>query len=168
MESSPKLGSFNYRYGAYAAGIGIVFSLMLHVMDMTYERSTMIQAVQFLIPTAIAILAITTFKKDNAGLISLGQSIKIGVGVFLVAAIITLIYFTIFINVVEPDFISNTAQLQADALRESKPDLDESIIAMQQENTQKYFYISYPFILIMNIIFGLIIGLITGLFVKKS
>lgn len=168
METTPKIGAYNYRFGAVAAGIGIVFSLMLYFMDMTYNQSPVIQTIQTLIPAALAVVAILTFKKDNNSLLSLKQSIKIGVGVFLITGIISLIYFAIFINVVEPDFISKTAELQADAMREAQPDLDENFIQMQQENTEKFFYISFPFILIMNVIFGLIVGLITGLFAKKS
>lgn len=168
METSPKLGSYNYRFGLIAAGIGIAFSLMLHFMEMTYNQSPVIQTVQTLIPATVAVIAILTFKKDNSGLLSLKQSIKLGVGVFLVAGIIGLIYFAIFINVLEPDFITNTAQLQADTLRESRPEIGEDMIQMQQENTEKFFYISFPFILIMNVLIGLVVGLITGLFAKKN
>jgi len=48
MESSPKLGAYNYRFGAIAGGIGIVFSMMLFFMDMTYDQSSVIQAIQTL------------------------------------------------------------------------------------------------------------------------
>jgi uncharacterized membrane protein len=168
MKTSPKLGTYNYRFGAIAAGIGIVFSIMLFSMDMTYNQSSVIQAINILIPASLAIMAILTFKKDNVGLLSLKQAIKLGVGVFLVAGIIGLTYFTIFINFIEPDFITNTAALQADALREAQPTMDEDIIEMQQTNTEKYFYISYPFILIFNVLIGLLVGLITGLFTKNS
>jgi predicted ABC-type sugar transport system permease subunit len=137
-------------------------------MDMTYDQSSVIQAIQILIPASAAVIAITTFKKDNNGLLALKQAIKLGVGVFLVAGIIGLAYFTLFINFIEPDFISNTAALQADALREAQPTLDEDIIEMQQTNTEKFFYISYPVILIINVFLGLIVGLLTGLFTKKS
>ena len=168
MGTSPKLGTYNYRFGAIAASIGIVFSIMLFSMDMTYDQSSVIQTINILIPASLAIMAILTFKKDNVGLLSLKQAIKLGVGVFLVAGIIGLTYFTIFINFIEPDFITNTAALQADALREAQPTMDEDFIEMQQTNTEKYFYISYPLILIYNVFIGLIVGLITGLFTKKS
>ncbi len=168
METPLKLGSYNYRFGLIAAGIGIVFSLMLYFMDMIYNQSPIIQAVNILIPSTVAILAILSFKKDNNGLLSLKQSIKLGVGVFLVAGIIGLVYFAILINTLETDFITNTAQMQADALREAQPELDESIIQMQQENTEKFFYVGFPFILIINLVIGLAVGLITGLFAKKS
>ena len=167
METSPKLGTYNYRYGAMAGGIAIVFSIMLFFMDMTYDQSPVIQAINILIPASMAVMATLTFKKDNTGLLSLKQAIKLGVGVFLVAAIIVLAYFTVFINFIETDFISNTAAMQADALREAQPTMDEDIIEMQQTNTEKYFYIiSYP--LIINVFIGLIVGLVTGLFTKKS
>jgi hypothetical protein len=45
MITSPKLGSYNYRYGAMAGGIGIVFSLILFFMDMTYDQSSIIQLI---------------------------------------------------------------------------------------------------------------------------
>ena len=168
METSPKLGTYNYRFGLIAAGIGIVFSLMLYFIDMIYNQSPIIQAINILIPSTLAVLAIQNFKKDNDGFLSIKQSIKIGVGVFLVAGIIGLVYFTLFINTIEPDFISNTAQMQADALREARPELEESMIQMQQENTEKFFYVGFPVILIFNLFIGLIIGLVTGLFTKKS
>ena len=168
METSQKLGTYNYRFGLIAAGIGIVFSLMLYFMDMIYNQSPIIQAINILIPSTLAVLAIQNFKKDNNGFLSIKQSIKIGVGVFLVAGIIGLVYFTLFINTIEPDFISNTAQMQADALREARPELEESMIQMQQENTEKFFYVGFPVILIFNLFIGLIIGLVTGLFTKKS
>lgn len=168
METSPKLGPYNYRFGAIAAGISIIFSLMLYFMDMTYDQSPVIKAVQMIIPVAVVIFAIITFKKDNGGLLSLKQAIKLGTGIFLIAGIIGLFYLAIFINAIEPDFISKTAQLQAEVLRETKPELDESIIQLQQDNTEKYFYVSFPFILIVNVIFGLVTGLITGLVAKKS
>ena len=168
METSLKLGPYSYRFGIIAAGIGIAFSLMLYFMNMMYEQSPVIQAINVLIPTAVAVFAITKFKKDNNGLLALKQSIKLGTGIFLVTGIISLLYFALFINVVEPDFITNTAQLQADMLRETQPDLDESFIQMQQDNTEKFFYISFPFILIINIIIGLVVGLITGLIAKNN
>ena len=168
METSPKLGAFNYRYGAMAGGIGIVFSIILFFMDMTYDQSPVIQAINILIPASMAVMATLTFKKDNTGLLSLKQAIKLGVGVFFVAAIIGLTYFTVFINFVETDYISNTAAMQADALREAQPTMGEDIIEMQQTNTEKYFYMIYPVILIINVFIGLIVGLVTGLFTKKS
>ena len=168
METTPKLGTYSYRFGLIAAGTSIVFSLMLYFMDMTYNQPPIIQAFNVLIPTTLAVLAIVNFKKDNQGLLSLKQSIKMGVGVFLVTGIIGLFYFAIFITVIEPDFVTNTAQLQAETLRETDPELGEDVIQMQQDNTEKFFYMSFPFILIMNVITGLVIGLVTGLFAKNS
>jgi hypothetical protein len=168
MNSTPRLGSYNYRFGLIAAAIGIMFSLMLYFMDMMYHQSSAIQAINILIPTALSILAILTFKKDNHGLLSIKQSVKVSVGVFLVSGIIGLIYFAFFINIIEPDFISNTAKMQADKLLEMQPELDDDFIQSQQENTEKFFYISFPFILIINIIIGVVVGFVTGLFVKKN
>lgn len=168
METSPKLGPYNYRFGLIASGIGIAFSLMLYFMDMTYNQSPVIQTTQTLIPAVVAVIAILAFKKDNGGLLSLKQSIKIGIGVFLIAGIVGIIYFALFINFLEPEFITKTALLQADAMRASMPELDESVIEMQQENTEKFFYVSFPFILIMNVLIGLVVGLVTGLFAKNK
>ena len=71
METSPKLGTYNYRFGLIAAGIGIVFSLMLYFIDMIYNQSPIIQAINILIPSTLAVLAIQNFKKDNNGFLSI-------------------------------------------------------------------------------------------------
>ncbi len=169
MTTKPKLGSYNYKFGAIAAAIGIVFSLMLHFMDMTYEQSPVIQFISYLIPVVLVIMAILSFKKNNGGLLSIGQSLKIGVGVFFVSGIIGFLHLLIYSNTLEPDFTANFAQIQADAIREAKPELDENIIQIQQESIQKYFYIGYfIFFLIPSLIVGLLVGLFTGLFAKKS
>lgn len=168
MEITPKSGTYSYRFGLIAAGTSIVFSLMLYFMDMTYIQSPIIQAINVLIPTTLAVLAIVNFKKDNQGLLSLKQSIKMGVGVFLITAIIGLFYFAIFINVIEPDFVTNTAQLQAETLRETNPKLGVDGFQMQQDITEKFFYMIFPYILIMNVIIGLVTGLVTGFFSKNS
>lgn len=39
---------------------------------------------------------------------------------------------------------------------ETNPELGEDVIQMQQDNTEKFFYMSFPFILIMNVIIGLL------------
>ena len=169
METTPKIGAYNYRYGAIAAGIGIVFSLMLHFMDMTYSDSPIIQATYYAVPTAFAIIAIISFRKANNGFLRLNQSIKLGVGVFLVSGIIGFLYSLVYTNTLEPDFTANFAQIQAYAIREAQPEVDENIIQMQQESIQKYFHIGYfVFFLIPSLLVGLIVGLITGLFAKKS
>ena len=169
MTTTPKLGAYNYRFVAIAAGIGIVFSLMLHFMDMTYEQSPIIQTIDILIPSTLAIMAIVSFKKDNGGILRLGQALKIGVGVFFVSGIVGFIYLLIFANLIEPNFAENIAQLQAEGIREASPELDESIVQMQKENIEKYFYIGYfVFILTPSLIIGLIVGLVTGLFTKKN
>ena len=168
MEITPKSGTYSYRFGLIAAGTSIVFSLMLYFMDMTYNQPPIIQAINVLIPTTLAVLAIVNFKKDNQGLLSLKQSIKMGVGVFLITAIIGLFYFAIFINVIEPDFVTNTAQLQAETLRETNPELGVDGFQTQQDITEKFFYMIFPFILITNVIIGLVTGLVTGFFSKNS
>ena len=58
--------------------------------------------------------------------------------------------------------------MQADALREARPEMQENTIQMQQENTEKFFYASFPIILIFNLLIGLVVGLVTGIFTKKS
>ncbi len=51
-------------------------------------------------------MGLKTFKASNNGLLSLGESLKIGLGISLYGAIIYVIYFFVFTNFIEPDFFT--------------------------------------------------------------
>ena len=51
---------------------------------------------------------------------------------------------------------------------EQMPEITDEQLDMQMEMGKKFFWISYPVILIISLFFGFVISLITGLIMKKN
>ena len=166
--NTPQIRNYAYKYGLIYGAITIVFSLMLHFMDLTYSGSNFPQIFGYVLLAVLIILAITAFRRDNEGKLSVGQATKIGTATALISAIITVLYIIVFANVIEPDFAEKLGELTSEQLREKAPQLTEDQIAQQVAMQTKFFWVSYPFILIVYSLYGLVLGWITGLFTKKA
>ena len=166
--NTPQIRNYAYKYGLIYGAITIIFSLMLHIMDLTYSGSNFPQIFGYVLLAVLIIWAVVAFRKDNQGKLSVGQATKIGTATALISAIITVLYIIVFANVIEPDFAEKLGELTSEQLREKAPQLTEDQIAQQVAMQTKFFWVSYPFILIVYSLYGLVLGWITGLFTKKA
>ncbi|MGB0260575.1 MAG: DUF4199 domain-containing protein [Flavobacteriaceae bacterium] len=166
--NTPQIRNYAYKYGLIYGAITIVFSLMLHIMDLTYSGSNFPQIFGYVLLAVLIIWAVVSFRKYNQGKLSVGQATKIGTATALISAIITVLYIIVFANVIEPDFAEKLGELTSEQLREKAPQLTEDQIAQQVAMQTKFFWVSYPFILIVYSLYGLVLGWITGLFTKKA
>lgn len=167
-ENQPKTGKFALNYGLIAGGIGIAFGIMLFAMDMQYERGAAVQVTQIAILAAVIVWAVVQFKKTNLGFLSISEALKVGAGAALIAGILGLIYFFIFSNFIEPDYMANVAEIGKQEAMANNPELTEEQMQQGIEMQKKFAWVTYPIILIFNIIIGLVVGLITGLIIKKQ
>lgn len=166
-ETQPKIGKFSLNYGLILGGISVAFGLMLFSMDAHTSQDTSNTVIGIVLAVGVVIWALISFRKANAGLMSLGQAIKLGIGVCLVSGVIYIAYLLLLSNVLDTDFITKIAENTRAAAREAGV-MTEAQIEQQYQGTIDYFWISYPVILIGAIIQGLVIGLIGGLIFKKS
>ena len=167
-ENKVKTGKFSLQFGAIAGLVGIVFGVMLYSMDMHYDRSTGVQAVQFGILALFVVIGIIQFKKANEGYLKLGQALKIGAGVGLIAAIIGTIYFLVLSNVIEPDYMDKMMEIQKATTFEANPQMTQEQWDQGVAFQKKLFPVFLVFGLVVSALFGLIVGLITGLITKKD
>ena len=167
-ENTVKTGKFSLQFGALAGLVGIVFGVMLYAMDMHYDRSTGVQAVQFGILALFAVIGIIQFKKANEGYLKLGQALKIGAGIGLIAAIIGTIYFLVLSNVIEPDYMDKMMEIQKATTLEANPQMTQEQWDQGVAFQKKLFPVFLVFGLVVSALFGLIVGLITGLIIKKD
>lgn len=167
-ENQPKVGKFSLNFGALAGVAGIIFSLMLYFADMHHERSFAIQGVQYLILAVFVVLAIIQFKKANSGYLSIVQAIKIGPGVAVVSFILGMIYFLIFSNLIEPNFMEQAYELGKQQAIEQNPNLTAEQIEQSIEMQKKFFWVIMAVFMMLSVIFGFIVSLIAGLIMKKN
>lgn len=168
MENSqPKTGQFALIYGLILGTVGIAFSLMLYFMDLTYQQSWANSVVGIAILVAVVVIGVFQYKKANGGFLTLAQALKVGMGVALVGALISVVYTMIFTSVIEPEFWDKTFEASKAAMLENSkltPEQVDATIAQQRQ----FYWMTYPFILITNIFLGFITALIAGLIMKKA
>ncbi|ASV31888.1 DUF4199 domain-containing protein [Maribacter cobaltidurans] len=167
-ENKPKTGKYALNFGVITGVVGVVFAIMLFTMDMHYEQGAAVQITQTVILAVGIVLGILQFKKSNNGFLSISESLKVGAGVALIAGIIGLIWFFVLSNVVEPDYMDKMYEIGKVKAMEQNPKLTSEQIDQGIEMQKKFAWISYPVILVINVIIGLIVGLITGLVAKKQ
>ena len=167
--NTPTIRSFAYKYGIIISIITIAFSLMIHFEDLTYSGSSVPQILNYVVSAACIIIAIVSFRTANGGLLSLGQSVKIGIGTALISGLIGVFYLLIFANVIEPDFIEKFGnEVTKKQLVERFPQMNSDQIQQQIDMQAQFFWIFYPITLISSCFFGLVVGFITGLFTKRN
>ncbi len=170
MEKQNSATKIMLTYGLYLGILSIIVSVANYSFGNIYKPHWSINIVNYLIMIAFIVMGLKAFKDQNEGFLKLGQALKIGIGIALVAAILSLIYFVIFVNYIEPDFISKLGDFQEQMMYEKFPDMDEAIIEKQIEMSRKFMSpaIMSAFILIGSLFLGLIFSLIAGLIMKKD
>ncbi len=124
----------------------------------------------FVIPVVLILLGCNNFKnKLNDGSVSLGQCLKIGVTICLIAALIYGVFYAIF-NVVVPEFNQELISKIEKVMIEQNPDMPSEQREMALSITQKFMHPAFliPVTIVMYCFIGLIYSLIIGAIVKKE
>ena len=166
-EQQPKTGKFSLNYGLILGLVSVVFGVMLYTQDLHTSQSPALMIIGIVLAAVITFLAIAAFKKANGGYLSLGEALKIGAGIALIAAIVGILYNFVLVNYIDPDAPSKIMDARLGPALESGQ-MTQQQFDMQKEQSIKYWWMGYPVILIINILIGLVLGLVTGLILKKA
>ncbi|MBT8316883.1 MAG: DUF4199 domain-containing protein [Lutibacter sp.] len=155
-------------YGLILGFISVLMSVGIYAMGMIYDQGVAVALVSFVIMAVIIFLGLKNFKVGN-GSLALGQALKIGLGIALIGAIISIIYNQIFINFIEPDFMENMMKVGEQKMLEQNPNMTDEQLEMAKGMQEK---MSSPLIgiamaVIGSLFFGFIISLIEGLILKS-
>lgn len=166
MESNqPSTGKYSLNFGLLLGAIGVAFGLMLFFVDAHTTQSPLVQVINIVISVSIIFWGILTYKKANGGYLKIGEALKMGAGMALVAGVIQVVYTIFLSSVLDPDFASKIMDLR---LAESAQQMSPEQLEQAKEMGKKFFWFGYPVMLIVSVLFGLIIGLVGGLIFKKS
>ena len=157
-------------YGILFALAGIAFAVVLYVTNNHIDRPWWASVLNFLIAVAFIVYGLKAYKKDNGGFMSLGQALKVGVAISLVASLVSAIYSYLFMTVIEPDFISQVMEFTEAQMYEQNPNLTADQAEVALSFTEKIMSpgIMIPITIIAGVFFGFIISLVAGLIMKRS
>jgi heme/copper-type cytochrome/quinol oxidase subunit 4 len=156
-------------YGIILAVITILISVVKYAMGNHLERNVWESVFGIALMIALTVYPIMLFKKGNNGFLNLSQSIKIGLGVAAVSGIISILYFFVFANFIEPEFAKQVMDAQMTEAIKQNPEISSADLEKGREMGQKFVMpMLYGGIIVVNLFLGFIISLIAGLAMKKE
>ena len=157
-------------YGFLLALATIVISVIVYVMGMTYEQPWWQSAMNFVLMAAVIAYGLKAFKAGNGGFLSLGEALKTGLAISLIAGLIGSVFTFIFIEFIEPDFTVNMLEATREKMIDQNPEMTEDQMEMALGMTEKMMSpgIMVAIGIIASLFFGFIISLITGLIMKQD
>ncbi|MGO3182113.1 MAG: DUF4199 domain-containing protein [Aequorivita sp.] len=157
-------------YGVLLALLSIVLQVISYVLDVHIDRPWWLTVVQLLISVSVIVVGLKAFKTSNAGFLTLGQALKTGVAISLIAGIIAVVFNFIFINYIDPDFIAKALEFSRVQMIEQNPNMSQEQIDNAMEISSKFMSpgVMSAFAVISTLFFGFIISLISGLIMRKN
>ncbi|GGB74404.1 hypothetical protein GCM10007424_12890 [Flavobacterium suaedae] len=173
MEKTTSPGKASLQY-ALIFGVLMILELVIgYSLDLNAQADPVagivMNLLNFLIlPVTFISLACNHYKKINGGYISFGQSIKCGVSVTALAALIFSVLNALF-YVILPEAKEKVLLQQKEALAQ-QPGMTSETLKQAVSGIEFFMqpYITIPFTIIMFTFVGLIISLIVGAIVKKD
>lgn len=157
-------------YGLILALLSIVITVILFVTDNHIDRPWWSSLLSFLLMLAVIVYGLKAFKASNGGFMSLGEALKAGLAISLVAGIIGAIFNYLFVTVIEPDFVEKMLDFTRERMYEQNPNMTEEQAEMALSMSEKFMSpgIMSAFAIIGSLFFGFIISLIAGLVMKQN
>jgi len=157
-------------YGLILALLTITVSVIVYVMGMHLDQPWWQSVLNFVIMTGCIVYGLKAFKKDNGGYLSLGESLKTGLAISLIAGLIGSLFTLLFITVIEPDFATQMLDATRDKMIEQNPNLTDEQLDMTLSISEKMMSpgIMFAIGIIVSLFIGFIISLISGLILKNN
>lgn len=157
-------------YGLLLGLASIALSVVTYVMGVHLERPWWASALGIVIMAALIVYGLKAFKLDNGGFLSLGEAIKVGLAISVIAGIIGAIYNYVFVTVIEPDFVAQMMEITKEQMIEQNPEMTEEQMEMGLSITEKFMSpgIMSAMAIIFTLFLGFIISLISGLIMKQN
>lgn len=170
---SPSKSAINY-----AIAFGIIMILQFVIMysfninaQANPTVGIIINVLNYLIlPFTFIYLASNDFKKNqNNGFISFGQTIKIGLTLCALAAVIYGVFYFIF-DLIFPEFKNELVEQISEVTVKQNPNMTAEQLKMSLKFVETFVkpYVAVPFSIVMYSVIGLIHSLIIGAIVKKD
>jgi len=154
--------------GLYLGIISVIVGLALWASGQYFELQWIGNSVGTLATIFFIVFGIKSYKDTNGGFISWGQGLKIGMGIVMVSAVISVIYTLLLTNVIDPELQAQGMAIQEQAWIDQGLTSDQ--IESAKEMTEKFQSpaIISGIILIVAAFIGFVISAIIAAIMKKS
>lgn len=157
-------------FGLILGMLIISINTFLYLQDSLIDRSSFFSILTTVLILLITVLGIYFFKRKNNSIISLGQALKVGVGISLFGGLLFITWYILLVNVFDPDFTNKIEANELRQLAEESLTITEEQIEKKQESTQKITssFIIFAINIFEHLFYGFVISLIAGLILQKK
>ena len=165
-----KASKFILNYGVVLGIIMVVLGVIMYVANAHLNPHWSYSVITFLIFIAVLSFGIKAFKKENGGFLTLGEAIKVGVGIALIGGIIGAIWSFVLTTFIEPDFYVQMAEIQREQMIERFPEMTDQQLENAAEMNAKFTkpWFTFAISIVSNLLLGLLVGLVAGLIMKQK
>ncbi len=157
VKNEIEINSVAYRFGIIAAFSAVFVSILLFILN--YEFHGLLKWMPIIVFLIILLVAQKQIVKMNSSYaFSFGKLFKVGFIISIIAAIGMLIYFNIYIQLINPDFADKILEISRTEM--AKNGLNDEQIEKGIEMTHKF--ISPTFMMVMSFISSILFGSITS------
>ena len=168
MENQASSKNIILNYGLYLGIASVLINLVNYAVGDYLKPHWSISILSGVLMIVMIVMAFKKFKEINGGFMSWGQSLKIGVGLTVISAVIGIIYQQIFANVIEPEYMQQMMSLQEQAWIDSGMTSDQVEGAKEMADKFKSPFITSAIGLVVAAFIGFVVSAITGAVMKQS
>ena len=92
MENQANSRSIILNYGLYLGLATVTISLVKYAMGALYTQEYYSGILGLILMIAFLVLGLKNYKAVNGGFITFGQSVKVGIGIAMIASVISIVY----------------------------------------------------------------------------
>ena len=168
MENQANSKNIILNYGVYLGIATVLINLVVYAVADYLRPHWSVSILSGVIMIAIIVMANKKFKEDNAGFMSWGQAVKIGVGLTVISAVIGIVYQQIFANFIEPEFMKDMMMIQEQKWIDQG--MNSEGIETAKGMMQKFQgpFISSAIGLVVAAFIGFVVSAIVGAIMKQS
>ncbi len=168
MENQANSKSIILNYGLYLGLTGVIIHLILFATGSLLEYQWISNIVGLIAMVAFIVIGIKKFRDANGGYISWGQGVKIGLGISMISAVISVVYTLLFMNVIDPSFQQQAMEFQQQKWLDAGMTEEQIEGATEMANKFQSPGIISAMILGMSAFLGFVISAIVAAIMKKS
>ena len=165
-----KSSKFVLNYGLILGIIMVVLGVIMYVANYHLNPHWAFSVISFAIFIAVVFYGVKAFKTENGGFLSIGEAIKVAVGIALIAGILSAIWAFILSNFIEPDYFAQLAEIQREQMLERFPEMTDQQLDQAAEMNSTFMkpWFTMSVTIVSNLLFGLLAGLVAGLIMKQK
>jgi len=167
MEEKVSVWKANLANGLILGLIGIVYSLVMYFLDLSFNKT---QAYLFYLVLIIALYFLLKSYRDNYlhGYITYGQSVGAGVVTFFYYSLISAIFIYVLYTLIDPGLTAKQLEFLEEVMLKRGMPQEALEKAMNLQKKMIKPEIMAPFSIFGNMITGVVLSLLVSIFIRKE